>query len=331
MATIDIKSFREKVIKNCYDLTEAAKSNFEQRIYPISAFLSIMAIEEISRIWFVLKFINFKQDLKVHRNDMDSLVRLSQSLLEKKKSKSAMAAICKRAKILRILGPYDIVEKDVKEIKNFFDSHPSRSHVMKQELAILSSLTVNSRAYRRLGPAIIDKYMNMAKTGRLFDLRNQCLYTYVVKDSLLTPSEVISEEDALELVCLAMEVVAETSDFGAAFLDDEYNKQVTDWWLSFTREADAFQKKHNLIPKKVVGRVTNYLSRIGVAIIDVTDDININDEVVIKGPKTALVQKITSIEINHKKVNSAKANFQVGVKVDEPVRKKDLVYKTIKS
>ena len=85
----------------------------------------------------------------------------------------------------------------------------------------------------------------------------------------------------------------------------------------------------NLTPKRIVGKVTNYLSRIGVAIIDVIDDINAGDEVIIEGSETVFVQKVTSIEINHKKVNSAKANSKIGLKVDRAVRKNDLVYKII--
>ena len=332
MVTIDMKSFREKVIKNCSDLISGAKLNFEQRKYPISAFLSLMAIEEISRIWYTTKFIRFERKFKPRRKDFESLIRLLPDLSEEKTKPALLRALKRiKKKTEEILGPYSIVEIDMKEVKKFFDSRPSRSHMLKQELAILSSLTVNSRAYRTLGPAIIKKYMNMAKTGKLFDLRNKCLYTYVTKGNLLAPSEIISQEDALELVCLAMEVVAEISDFGSAFLDIESSKQATDWWLALIKEADVFEKKHKLIPKKVVGKVTNYLSRIKVAIVDTIDNINVNDEVEIRGPKTALVQKVTSIEINHKKVNSARANSRIGMKVDRPVNEKDLVYKIIKN
>jgi AbiV family abortive infection protein len=329
---VDIRLYREKVIKNCAELIDAAKFNFEKQNYPISAFLSITAIEEIAKIWYSLKFIHFQKETKPRKEDFESLIQITRKL-DEEKSRQKLIEKCETAKekILQMLGPYTVVDLDIKVLRRFLRSRLSRSHVIKQELGILSSLTVNSRAYRKLGPAIIKKYINMAKAGKLFDLRNSCLYIDVVRDNILTPSEAVLENEALELVCLAMEVVAEISDFCSAFLDEDYSVQAVERWQAFAQEADEFEKKYNVVPKKEVGNVANYLSRLGVAIMDLNDDVSINDEIIIESLKTSLRQKVTSIEINNKKVSSAGANSRIGMKVDKPVRKNDLVYKIIKN
>jgi putative protease len=332
MPTIDVKSFREKVIKNCVELIEAAKMNFENQNYPVSTFLAITAIEEISKILYVLKFLRFTGKPESLGEDFLVMARASErarKYVEKGNFKQARAELEKHRK--KLLSQFTPVNVDIKELKHLLRSRPSRSHVIRQQLGILSSLSINARAYRKLGPATIKKYIEMAKTGKLFDLRNRCLYIDFLGNNLLAPSETITRNDTLEIVCVAMEVVAELSDFGSAYLGDEYSQKMTGRWQAFLREADKFEKKHNVVPKKKVGIITNYLSRIGVAIVELTDDLNLNDEVAIEGSKTSFMQKVTSIEINHKKVNSAKTGSLIGMKVDKTVRRNDVVYKIIRN
>lgn len=80
--------------------------------------------------------------------------------------------------------------------------------------------------------------------------------------------------------------------------------------------------------RDLVGRVVHYYSKIGVAIIKLEKDIQMNDTIMIEGETTSLTQKAISIEIEHKKVEQAKAGQLIGLKVDEKVRKNDVVYVT---
>ena len=79
-----------------------------------------------------------------------------------------------------------------------------------------------------------------------------------------------------------------------------------------------------------VGKVTHYFTKIGVAVIEVTDgSIKVGDEVRIKGHTSDFKQKITSMQIEHENVEIAEPGQSIGVKMEEPVRANDLVYKEI--
>ena len=79
-----------------------------------------------------------------------------------------------------------------------------------------------------------------------------------------------------------------------------------------------------------VGKVTHYFTKAGVAVVDVTEgSIKIGDEIHIKGHTSDFKQKVTSMQIEHDKVEIAEPGQSIGLKVSEPVRAHDLVYKTI--
>ncbi|AGK60479.1 hypothetical protein Asulf_00452 [Archaeoglobus sulfaticallidus PM70-1] len=74
------------------------------------------------------------------------------------------------------------------------------------------------------------------------------------------------------------------------------------------------------------GRVTHYFSKAGVAAVVLTKKLKVGDRIKIKGNTTDFEQIVESIEINHKKVDSALPGDLVGIKVKDRVRKKDIVY-----
>ena len=77
-----------------------------------------------------------------------------------------------------------------------------------------------------------------------------------------------------------------------------------------------------------VGKVTHYFTKIGVAVIEVTDgSIKVGDEIHIKGHTSDFKQKVNSMQIEHEKVEMAEPGQSIGLKVNEPVRANDLVYK----
>lgn len=79
-----------------------------------------------------------------------------------------------------------------------------------------------------------------------------------------------------------------------------------------------------------VGKVTHYFTKIGVAVIEITDgSIKVGDEVRIKGHTTDFKQKISSMQIEHENVEMAQPGQSIGVKVEQPVRAGDLAYKAI--
>lgn len=79
-----------------------------------------------------------------------------------------------------------------------------------------------------------------------------------------------------------------------------------------------------------VGKITHYFSKIGVAVIEITDgSIKVGDEIHIKGHTSDFKQKVSSMQIEQEKIEMAEPGQSIGLKVSEPVRANDLVYKAI--
>lgn len=81
--------------------------------------------------------------------------------------------------------------------------------------------------------------------------------------------------------------------------------------------------------KKVfIGMIKNYYKRNGVGEFKLfTGKLKVNDTIMIQGPTTGVMeQKVKSMEIEHKKVNSVKKGNSFGIKVDKEVRKNDKVF-----
>lgn len=82
--------------------------------------------------------------------------------------------------------------------------------------------------------------------------------------------------------------------------------------------------------KKRVGRVTHHYTKISVCIVELEDELRVGDEISIEGTTTNFRQTVESMEIEHRKVEVAKAGDSVGIKVKERAREGDIVYKILK-
>ncbi|MCX8171121.1 MAG: translation elongation factor-like protein [Candidatus Bathyarchaeota archaeon] len=80
---------------------------------------------------------------------------------------------------------------------------------------------------------------------------------------------------------------------------------------------------------KEVGKVTHYFTKIGVAVISLTDTLSVGDRILIKGMTTNFEQSVESMQIEHKNVNVAYRGQSVGLKVNQRVREGDKVYKIL--
>ena len=81
--------------------------------------------------------------------------------------------------------------------------------------------------------------------------------------------------------------------------------------------------------KKLVGKISHYFAKIGVAVVEVSDKLKVGDEISVEGVVTNFRQKIDSMEIEHKKIKEAKKGDSIGMKVVDKVRENDQVYKII--
>jgi putative protease len=80
--------------------------------------------------------------------------------------------------------------------------------------------------------------------------------------------------------------------------------------------------------EEVVGKVTDYFAKIGVAGLQVTaGSLSVGDTIRIKGHTTDVTQVVESIQIEHQGVPRAEAGQNVGIRVKERVRRGDSVLK----
>ena len=79
--------------------------------------------------------------------------------------------------------------------------------------------------------------------------------------------------------------------------------------------------------EKHVARVTHYFSRLSVAVLALTDTLSVGDRIHIYGHSTDLEQTVDSMQIEHKPVLKVGPGDDVALKVIEPVRQGDIVYR----
>ena len=80
---------------------------------------------------------------------------------------------------------------------------------------------------------------------------------------------------------------------------------------------------------KEVGNVTHYFTKIGVAVIDLSEPLSIGDQILIKGMTTNIEQTVNSMQIEHKTVEKARAGQSIGLRVEDRVREGDTIYKIL--
>jgi putative protease len=74
------------------------------------------------------------------------------------------------------------------------------------------------------------------------------------------------------------------------------------------------------------GKVVHYFDKIGVAVIKLNRDLKIGDKIRIESKTGDFIQSVISMEVKHEFIENAKADDEVGMKVDEKVKEGDIVY-----
>jgi putative protease len=78
-----------------------------------------------------------------------------------------------------------------------------------------------------------------------------------------------------------------------------------------------------------VGKITHFYNHINVAVLDLTGELKVGDIIHILGHITDFEQRVASLEIEHKKVQSVSAGMDVALQVEEPVRNGDCVFRVV--
>ena len=75
-----------------------------------------------------------------------------------------------------------------------------------------------------------------------------------------------------------------------------------------------------------VGKVIHYYDKIGVAVVEVLKPIKAGDTIKISGHDNEFTQKVTSMQIEHEILETAKKGQSIGLKVDKAVKEGDELF-----
>jgi putative protease len=78
---------------------------------------------------------------------------------------------------------------------------------------------------------------------------------------------------------------------------------------------------------KQIGTITHYFDHIGVAVLALTVKVSLGDKIHILGHSTDFEQELSSMQIEHKPVESAKPGDDIAIKVTQRVHPNDKVFK----
>jgi hypothetical protein len=79
--------------------------------------------------------------------------------------------------------------------------------------------------------------------------------------------------------------------------------------------------------EKLIGKVNHWFGKIGVAGIELTDELAVGDHIHLLGHTTDFDQDVTSMQIMHQDVAAAGPGDDVGIKVQFRARVGDRMYK----
>lgn len=78
--------------------------------------------------------------------------------------------------------------------------------------------------------------------------------------------------------------------------------------------------------RKLIGKITHYFDKIGVAVIELKGSLKLGDKIEIDNKGENFSQAIASMQIDNEPVKVAKKGQAIGLKVSQPVKQNALVY-----
>ena len=79
-----------------------------------------------------------------------------------------------------------------------------------------------------------------------------------------------------------------------------------------------------------IGKVTHYYDHLNVAVLQLTDRLKVGETIHICGHTTNFTQMVASMEVDHHRVVVVEPGEDVALKVIEPVREHDTIYRVTK-
>lgn len=79
--------------------------------------------------------------------------------------------------------------------------------------------------------------------------------------------------------------------------------------------------------EKLVGKVTHFFPKIGVAVVELKATLKVGDRVKFAKGGESFEQDVSSMQVEHEQIEVAKKGQSIGMKTDQPVRPGTEVYK----
>lgn len=80
-------------------------------------------------------------------------------------------------------------------------------------------------------------------------------------------------------------------------------------------------------PTEAIGTVTHWFGHLSVAAVRLTEPLSVGDRIHVRGHTTDLVETVTSMEIEHRRVDRAEPGDDVALAVEGHVHEHDLIYR----
>ena len=78
-----------------------------------------------------------------------------------------------------------------------------------------------------------------------------------------------------------------------------------------------------------IGQITHVFSKINVVVVQLTLPLSVGDKILIKGPLTEFDQFVDSMQIDRTEIKRADGGQNVGLKLLQLAREKDIVFKKL--
>lgn len=76
-----------------------------------------------------------------------------------------------------------------------------------------------------------------------------------------------------------------------------------------------------------VGKVIHFYDKINVAVVELIGNLKVGDTVKIVGHGSEFTQTVSSMQIEHEKLEEAHKDQEIGLQIDQQVKEGDVVYK----
>jgi hypothetical protein len=78
-----------------------------------------------------------------------------------------------------------------------------------------------------------------------------------------------------------------------------------------------------------IGTVKHFFPKILVAVVELTAPLSVGDRILVKGPATDFEMTVDSMQVEHKSIQRAEAGQDIGLKMAQLAKERDVVYKKL--